>query len=476
MRPRVCLRKLCHWLWRRVRAPHAGSEVLVVLCCTLCSARVQFFAYFAVKIFRLPAVAAVLCFACFIRYSIWMKTEKVTPQNLETENLKITVCFTGGGTGGHIYPGLAVASFLRQRFAQASERLEIAENAELRIVWLGNSSGMDKTLVEKSGIADVFVGIPSGKLRRYFSFATVADIFKIFAGFIAAFFALAKYKPAVLFSKGGYVSVPPCFAARFLHIPVFTHECDFSPGLATRLNAKTAEKICVSYAQSAAFFSSSLQKKIIVTGNPVRQEFYSLQNKKTADAKPNKPLLLVIGGSLGAMQINELVAKNLDWLCERFRIVHQTGNNFDIAHYVDDAQNLAKKYPDYRAESFIYSGMSELIASSDIVLSRAGANSIWECAALAKPLVLIPLAGSGTRGDQIENAHFFEKAGCALVIDGTSATADALKAALTKMLGDNAEDGQKLRLTFSENMRVLCAGKIPAADIAQIIFDRIFVR
>ena len=155
-----------------------------------------------------------------------------------------TVVFTGGGTGGHIYPGLAVVDELKEKIN--STKID-GTSLDVKIVWIGSSKGMDKNLVEKSGSVDKFIGIPCGKLRRYFSFQNFIDLFKIAAGFISAFFHLAKLKPLVVFSKGGFVSVPSCYAAKLLKIPVFTHECDFSTGLATRLNLKVAEKLLKPY-------------------------------------------------------------------------------------------------------------------------------------------------------------------------------------------------------------------------------------
>ena len=169
--------------------------------------------------------------------------------------------FTGGGTAGHIYPGLAVVDELK------------ALCPELSFLWIGSSQGMDKHIVEESGSVDLFKGIASGKLRRYFSFKNFIDVFKIFFGFIASFFILLKYKPLFLFSKGGFVSVPPCFAAKLLGIPVYTHECDFSPGLATKLNARFAKKIFLSYEETRTFFPKEKQNTLLVFGNPVRPIF-----------------------------------------------------------------------------------------------------------------------------------------------------------------------------------------------------------
>ena len=368
-----------------------------------------------------------------------------------------TFVFAGGGTGGHIYPGLAVADELR---ALASE-----SGKEINIVWLGNSSGMDKNLVEKSGSVDAFIGIPSGKLRRYFSFKNFVDFFKIFAGALKSFFVLLKLRPAVLFSKGGFVSVPPCFAASILKIPVFTHECDFTPGLATRLNSRFATNILVSYEETKTYFSKEKREKIIVTGNPVRPAFYSPNPEEgrqflfgeRGDYNPDKPLLFVLGGSLGAHQINELVAKNLDWLTERFNVVHQCG--------AKDADSMPQNHEGYFLHPFIYSQMCDVISCADVILSRAGANSIWECSVLGKPMVLIPLCGSGTRGDQVDNAHYFEEKGAAIVLLGEYAEEAYLKSALEKML-----DGE-FRAKAAAASLALSQGKRPAKKIAEFVWE-----
>ncbi|MBR1536045.1 MAG: undecaprenyldiphospho-muramoylpentapeptide beta-N-acetylglucosaminyltransferase [Treponema sp.] len=373
---------------------------------------------------------------------------------------KNTFVFAGGGTGGHIYPGLAVADELRSIATQ--------NNEEIKIVWLGNSLGMDKDLVEKSGSVDAFVGLPSGKLRRYFSFKNFTDFFKIFAGCVKAFFTLLKLKPAVLFSKGGFVSVPPCFAAKILGIPVLTHECDFTPGLATRLNSKFASKILVSYEETKAYLPKEKRENVIVTGNPVRPVFYGTnpENGKKflfenrSDYDENKPILLVLGGSLGAHQINSLIADNLDWLTERFNVVHQCG--------AKDADIMPKEKKGYFLYPFIYKEMSDVISCADVVLSRAGANSIWECSVLGKPMILIPLCGSGTRGDQVDNAHYFEEKGAASVLLGEYAESDYLKSSLERMLDkETREKAASASLSLSE-------GKRPAKKIAEIVWKRDF--
>ena len=379
------------------------------------------------------------------------------------------ICFTGGGTGGHIYPGLAVADELKS--------LAASNNKELKILWIGCSKGMDRNIVEKARgpdgkpTADKFFGIPSGKLRRYFSLKNFSDLFRILGGFFAAFHILRREKPALLFSKGGFVSVPPCLAAHLLHIPVFTHECDFTLGLANRLNFKSADCMFVSYDETKNRLSTADQARVIVTGNPIRPVFYKTDSKKGRDflglkeTDSQKPLLLVLGGSSGARQINELVYDNIDFLCENFLVIHQTGlvNSDD-----DRAASFAKKYEgSYKPYNFIYQEMPDVLAAADVILSRAGANSIWEAAVLLKPMVLVPLCGSGTRGDQVDNAEFFHSRKAAEVLLGKDADSEHLKSALTLMLDAST------RAAYSEALQKLTGGQPPAQKIAGILFEKI---
>mgnify|MGYP004643337291 FL=1 len=372
--------------------------------------------------------------------------------------MSIKIVFAGGGTGGHIYPGLAVADELKK----------IAEknNLKIKIYWFGNSSGMDRTLVEKSGSADRFCAIPSGKLRRYFSIKNFFDVFKIIAGIVVSFFRLLFIRPAVVFSKGGFVSVPPCFAARILRIPVFTHECDFTPGLATKINSRFASKILVSYPETVKFLPKNKQSLAVVTGNPVRPVFYEadaqkgrkfLFEGKNVDLK--KPVLLVLGGSLGAHQLNELVVENLAWLTEHFNVVHQCGSK--------DASFVPAQTDSYFPYPFIYEQMPDVIACADVILSRAGANTVWESAVEKKPSVLIPLCGNGTRGDQVDNANFFKERGAAFVLTGNEAVFENLRNCLEKLLDKNERD------LMSQKMAELASGKRASLKIAELIFKSI---
>ncbi|MBR1638781.1 MAG: UDP-N-acetylglucosamine--N-acetylmuramyl-(pentapeptide) pyrophosphoryl-undecaprenol N-acetylglucosamine transferase [Treponema sp.] len=378
------------------------------------------------------------------------------------------VFFTGGGTAGHIYPGLAVAEQLR----------EIAEKKgrHLIICWIGCSKGMDKKIVTSAVTAsgkqtvDMFYGIPAGKLRRYFSLKNLSDLFRILAGYIAANHILRKNKPAVLFSKGGFVSVPPCLAAKKNGITVFTHECDFSLGLANRINLKSAKKMFVSYEETKKRLGESLQDKIVVTGNPVRPVFHSASALSGlsflgVSVGHEKPLLLVLGGSSGAKQINNLVYDNISWLCEHFIVVHQTGLiNTDEARTAEIAPAFKDSYKPY---DFIYKEMPDVLACADVILSRAGANTLWEAAVLYKPMVLVPLCGSGTRGDQVDNAEFFKSKNAAEVLLGDEADSEHLRSALTPML-----DKSK-RQEYETALKSIIPETAPEKKIAELVYESI---
>jgi len=362
-----------------------------------------------------------------------------------------SIAFTGGGTGGHIYPGLAVASYLRKIIPH-------------KIFWIGCGNGMDRAIIESAGIE--FFAIPSGKLRRYFSLRNFFDAFKIAAGFFAARKILKREGASLLFSKGGFVSVPPCAAASSIKIPVFTHESDFSPGLATRLNTKFAEKVFIPYKESAAFFAGKAAKKICVSGNPVRDEFAAADPAKGRaflGLGESEKILLVLGGSLGSREINDLVKACLKNLTEFFTVVHQTGKN-----NIEDALKENERYKPY---AYFKDEIPHIIAAADLVLCRSGAGTIWECKFLLKPMVLIPFRGSATRGDQVENARIFEEAGAAICfIPENSGISSAGK--LSTLIALLAQNPEKLKSMADAKIGGLSEGN--AADfIAREIAERI---
>jgi len=363
----------------------------------------------------------------------------------------VSIALTGGGTGGHIYPGLAIASALKAAFP-------------CRLFWIGADSGMDRKIVEGAGME--FYGIPSGKLRRYFSLRNISDVFKIAAGFFAARRILKKERPALLFSKGGFVSVPPCAAAKTLGIPVFTHESDYSPGLATRINSRFVERIFIPYAESAAFYRGRSAGKVSVSGNPIRTEFAAADAAKGRaflGLGQDERVLLVLGGSTGSLEVNALVRAALPELTKHYTVVHQTGENDTVG----EASARYKPYAYFKDE------IPHVIAAAELVLCRSGAGTIWECKSLGKPMVLVPLRGSGTRGDQVENARLFEEAGAAIrfIPDeaGVGGAVDASAAGLSALIASLAEDPDKRRAIAEAKI-----GKPDAAAfIAKEIIDKI---
>lgn len=364
-----------------------------------------------------------------------------------------TIVFAGGGTGGHIFPGLAIVD-------------ELAAAEGVSVAWIGSSRGMDRSIVEEHQVP--FYGIPTGKLRRYFSFENLSDLFKICAGFFYSIGILLKLKPAVLFSKGGFVSVPPCAAAKLLGIPVITHECDVTPGLATRINARFAASIFVSFEETKKYLSPRYETLLRVTGNPVRPAFY------TASADRGRaflglegqglPILFVQGGSLGARQINSLISESIDRLCERFIVVHQTGSkNIDQVTYPKNTEHRGR----YKPFPFIGSEMADVLAAADMVVARSGANTLWECAVTGTPMLLIPLTGSGTRGDQVDNARYFVERGAAVMLTGSEVNPDTLLEFLERAAAQSGMLG-----TMASNAAAL-AGTNPAKTIAAALLETV---
>ncbi len=328
---------------------------------------------------------------------------------------KQTVFFTGGGTGGHVYPGLAVIRVLQERGFFESRDL----------YWIGSSKGMERTILKNAGIR--YIPLPAGKLRRYFSFRNFSDIFNISWAVLKSLYLMIRKRPVLLFSKGGYVSVPPVLAARLCRIPVITHESDLDPGLATRINSRFASRICISYDKTAGYFPAHLREKTVLTGNPIRPEVLKgdgAAGKSLFGLKGDKPLIFVIGGSLGASQINSLMEEIYREILPHAEIIHQTG--------AGNGEEIPA--PGYVRKEYINEEIPHILSAADLVITRAGAGTLWECGTLGKAMILIPLDTSGSRGDQLRNAAYFQEKGAALVLEGEDACGKSLQAAVLELL------------------------------------------
>lgn len=249
-----------------------------------------------------------------------------------------------------------------------------------------------------SSISWQYKAISSGKLRRYFSLENFTDVGRIMAGFFQSYLALNSFKPNLVFCKGGYVTVPVAAAARLLNIPVWIHESDVSPGLATKINSRFAQKIFVSFKETKKYFKDFLQKKIEVVGNPIRAAVTQGDAQRARDftgLHEKIPTILVMGGSLGSQFINDTLSKSLDELLKDFTIIHITGAG---------AKPLIN-HPRYRAYEFLHEQLPDCYALTDCIVSRSGSGSVFECAAVGKPTLFIPLSKAASRGDQIENAY-----------------------------------------------------------------------
>ena len=319
------------------------------------------------------------------------------------------IVLTGGGTAGHVTPNIALIPGLREKGYD--------------IQYIGSYTGIEKELIEPFEIP--YHGISSGKLRRYFSMQNFTDPFRVLKGFSQARSLLKELKPDVIFSKGGFVSVPVVLAAKKLHIPTIIHESDITPGLANKIAIPSATKVCCNFPETLDNLPAD---KAVLTGSPIRQELLS-GNKLAAmdfcNFSADKPVILVIGGSLGSVVVNNAVRGALPELLEKFNIIHLCGKG-----KVDESFNDVKGYIQFE---YIKNELRDIFALSDVVISRAGANAICELLALRKPNLLIPLSLNASRGDQILNARSFEKQGFSMVLEEESLTKDSLVATVTEL-------------------------------------------
>lgn len=320
------------------------------------------------------------------------------------------IVMTGGGTAGHVTPNVALMPALKE--------------AGYDIHYIGSYTGIEKELIEAQKIP--YTGIASGKLRRYFDLKNISDPFRVIKGFAQAVGLMHKIKPDIVFSKGGFVSVPVVLAAKTCGIPAIIHESDITPGLANKIAIKGAKKVCCNFPETLKYLPAD---KAVLTGSPIRRELLSGNKEKayTLCGFPaeKKPVLLIIGGSLGSRAINEAVRKVLNELLKDFHIIHLCGKG-----NLDESLNGITGYAQFEYAS---RELTDMLALADIAISRAGANSICELLALHKPNILIPLSAAASRGDQILNANSFEKQGFSYVIKEEDVTDEILLSAVKEV-------------------------------------------
>ncbi len=302
------------------------------------------------------------------------------------------IVLTGGGTAGHVTPNIALLPALQE--------------AGYEIYYMGSHDGIEKKLIGDFEIP--YRGISTGKFRRYLDVKNFTDPFRVIKGYSEAKKYLKELKPDVVFSKGGFVSVPVVRAAAALHIPCILHESDMTPGLANKLCIPVATKVCCNFPETIELLPA---QKAVLTGSPIRKEL--AQGNKLAGLDlcgftANKPVIMIIGGSLGAENVNAAIRRILPKLLENFQVVHLCGKG--------KMDNLLLNTPGYKQFEYLKAELKDIFAMADVVISRAGANAICEILALQKPNILIPLPKASSRGDQILNAKSFEEQGFSVVL------------------------------------------------------------
>lgn len=317
------------------------------------------------------------------------------------------IVLTGGGSAGHVTPNIALTEELKKE--------------DWDIAYIGSPDGVEREMITALSIP--YYAVRSGKLRRYFSWKSFLEPFNIVFGIAQAYFLLKKLNPQLVFSKGGFVAFPVVVGAWMQRIPVLAHESDFSPGLANRLSFPFVDKICVNFSAAKKHFKRV--DKVEVTGTPLRS-FLFHGNKEKALARcgfnAEKPCLLIIGGSLGAQKINDCVRKALAILCQDFQVIHLCGKGKVDTQLMTQAGYCQFEYAN--------EDLADFFAASELVISRAGANAVCEMIALAKPHVFIPLSEKVSRGDQVQNARYFEEQGISVVLKEENLSVDTLLSAI----------------------------------------------
>lgn len=342
------------------------------------------------------------------------------------------IILTGGGTAGHVTPNIALLPSLKK--------------AGYDISYIGSYEGIEKKLIEEQNIP--YYGISSGKLRRYLDIKNFTDPFRVLKGFSEAKKLMKQIQPDILFSKGGFVSVPVVFAAKHYKIPVIIHESDMTPGLANKLSLPMATKICCNFPETVKLLPEG---KAVLTGSPIRAELHKGTRNiglKFAGLSTGKPVILVIGGSQGSAAINQAVRAILSQILIKYQVIHICGK--------DNLDNSLKNTAGYAQFEYVKNELKDVFAAADLIISRAGANAICEILSLRKPNILIPLSKAASRGDQILNADSYQKQGFSKVIEEENLTG--------KILWDSIEEVYQNKQTY-----ILAMQKSTQSDAVSMI-------
>jgi len=350
-----------------------------------------------------------------------------------------SIMFTGGGSAGHVTVNLAlIPKFLDEGWT---------------VSYMGSESGIERELI--ASLPDVkYDAISTGKLRRYMDWQNVKDPFKVVKGVFQAYWFMRERKPDVLFSKGGFVSVPVVLAAWLNRVPVVIHESDITPGLANRIAIPFATSVCTTFQETAAMLKHRSGGHV---GAVIREELFAGDARKGRELcgfHAGKPVLLIAGGSLGARSINAAVRKSLAELTKRYQIVHLCGKN---------GLDKSIQMPDYRQYEYVKEELPDIMAMADIAVSRAGSNAIFELLALKKPMLLIPLTKEQSRGDQLLNAQSFEKQGYCDVLYEEKLSGESLVEAIDALYRNRS--AYKKRMSASADTNAL-----------HVLYDRIIER
>ena len=325
------------------------------------------------------------------------------------------IVMTGGGTAGHVTPNIALFDSLQK------------DGYEIH--YIGSYEGIEKGLIEDKKIP--YYGISSGKFRRYRSWKNLTDPFRVLHGFFQARRLLGRIRPNVVFSKGGFVSVPVVMAAKTRLIPVIIHESDLTPGLANKLAMPSATKVCCNFPETLPYLP---KEKAVLTGSPIRQELLHGNKQAAKDFcgfTGDLPILMVMGGSIGSVYINNAIRGCIDTLLTKYQIIHLCGKG-----NIDESLKDKKGYAQFE---YISENLPDLFAAADLVVARAGANSICELLALHKPNILIPLSRNASRGDQILNANSFANQGFSAVLEEEEVTSEKLMATIDDVMAHRSK-------------------------------------